>query len=85
MIVFLDQASLWWRSPSAWQVQSTHTISGGRRSFVDKDIIDDVDILVVVIDIHIFFNGIIDIDIHVDIDILGHQTFCQEDILSGPP
>ena len=46
----------------------THTISGGRRSFVDKDIIDDVDILVVVIDIHIIFNGIIDIYIHVDIE-----------------
>ena len=73
MIVFPEkfhfQASLWWRSPSAWQVQSTHTISGARRSFVDKDIIYDVDILVVVvIDIHIIFNGIIDIDVHVDIN-----------------
>ena len=50
-------------------MQSTHTISGGRRSFVNQDIIDDVDVLVVVIDIHIIFNGIIDIDIHVDINI----------------
>ena len=50
-------------------MQSTHTISGARRSFVDKDIIYDVDILVVVvIDIHIIFNGIIDIDVHVDIN-----------------
>ena len=61
MIVFPEkihpQVSLWWRSPSAWQVQSTHTISGAGRSFVDKDIIDDVDICVVVIDIRIFFNG----------------------------
>ena len=52
-------------------MQSTHTISGERRSFVNQDIIDDVDVLVVVIDIHIIFDGIniIDIDVHVDINI----------------
>ena len=55
-------------------MQSTHTISGERRSFVDKDIIDDVDMLVVVTDIHIFFDGIIDIYIHVDIDILKYHN-----------
>ena len=80
---FHPQASLWWRSPSAWQVQSTHTISGGRRSFVDKDIIDDVDMLVVVIDIHIIFNGIVDIDIHVDISLLIYHNWLPRDPLSG--
>ena len=86
MIVFPEkfhpQASLWWRSPSAWQVQSTHTISGWRRSFVDKDTIDDVDILVVVIDIHIIFNGII-IDIYVDTNFLIYHNWLPRDPLSG--
>ena len=54
-------------------MQSTHTTSGWRRSFVDKDTIDDVDILVVVIDIHIIFNGII-IDIYVDTNFLIYHN-----------
>ena len=80
---FHPQASLWWRSPSAWQVQSTHTILGERRSFVDIGIIDDVDTLVVVIDIHIIFNGIIDIYIHADIYILKYHNWLPRDPLSG--
>ena len=55
-------------------MQSTHTILGERRSFVDIGIIDDVDTLVVVIDIHIIFNGIIDIYIHADIYILKYHN-----------
>ena len=55
-------------------MQSTHIISGERRSFVNKDIIDDVHMLVVVIDIHIIFNGMIDIYIHVDIGVLKYHN-----------
>ena len=71
---FHPQASLWWRSPSAWQAQSTHTISGARRSIVGEDIIDYIDILValnivVVLDVHIIVFNMIDSNIHVDINI----------------